>query len=173
MEEQQLQRTREYLCPGQVAELEADEQEEQVHHRRRKERREQLCVSDVHSRNLRMLERRALQIQYLLACLSTLGGAHHLCNKPKEAMQLALRQEYLGFVLGSTQVIVRARVFQAVNLALLGQVELSRRCFRRILTLAKAEEQWNAGLVPFVKASARWVVMELAERAKGEEEARN
>lgn len=126
-----------------------------------------LCLSDPHSRNLRMLERRASQIQYLLACLSTLGGAHHLCHKPREALQLAIRQEFVGRVLGSTQVVVRAQVFQAVNYALLGDVRLSRHFFRHILKIARAaDESSNGGfaLHSFVKASLRWVSMELNER---------
>jgi len=125
-----------------------------------------LCVSDLHSRNMRLLERKASHIQYLLACLSTLGGANHLCNKPAAAMQLAIRQEYLGRVLGSTQIVIRAQVFQAVNWALLGSMSVSLRCFRMLLKKAKANEDAIPGLVSFVRASLNWLKMEFSVRNK-------
>ena len=120
-------------------------------------------VAALHGRNMRMLERRAGHIQYLLAVLSTLGGAHHLCNKPKQALQLALRQEALGHILGSTQVVLRARVFQAVNHALLGHPKRSARCFYLIRKAAEAEG-WS-GCLQFALASENWLAGELATRA--------
>jgi hypothetical protein len=120
-------------------------------------------VAALHGRNMRMLERRASHIQYLLAVLSTLGGANHLCNKPKQALQLALRQEALGHILGSTQVVLRARVFQAVNHALLGYPKKSARCFSLIRKAAEAEG-WS-GCLQFCLASENWLAGELATRA--------
>lgn len=126
-------------------------------------------LSNIHGRNLRLIERKAVQIQYLLACLSTLGGAHHLCNKPKEALQLALRQEYLGYVLGSTQVVIRAQVFQAVNYAILGDVKKSRAYFKAIERRAR-DEGWS-NMVGFVQASRNWVTGELlAIKGQGDAE---
>ena len=58
-------------------------------------------------RRLFLLERNAMHSQYLLACLSTLGGAHHLCNKPIQALQLAINQEAVGKRLGSTAIVIR------------------------------------------------------------------
>ena len=163
-------RTREYVSGASLDDVDEEEDEARRQRQLRMVNDEQLVVSDVHSRNLRLLERKAHQIQYLLACLSTLGGAHHLCNKPQQALQLAIRQEYLGYTLGSTQVIVRARVFQAVNHALLGRVAYSRRYFQRILESAEAEERWNSGLAAFVRASMMWLEMELGERRKAASE---
>jgi hypothetical protein len=57
-----------------------------------------------------------VDIQYNLACLSTLGGAYHLCNHPETALVIAIRQEMYAKKLGSTSVALRAKVFQAVNL---------------------------------------------------------
>ena len=65
------------------------------------------------------IQRVACEIQYRLAYLSTLGGtlrvknlntcllgffigAYHLCNHPKVALDIAIKQEFVGRVLGST-----------------------------------------------------------------------
>ena len=109
------------------------------------------------------MERKAGQIQYVLACLSTLGGAHHLCNKPNEALKLAIQQEYIGYILGSTQIILRAQVFQAVNYAILGYSNYSKKCFKRIIKKAKESEDW-CDMISFAKASQNWLKGELASR---------
>ena len=137
---------REYLTVRDVQEVDEEE------------RRDELVVSlvsDMHSRNLRLLERKAQTIQYMLACLSTLGGAHHLCNKPEAALQLALQQEYVGRRLGSTQVVIRAQVFQAVNHALLGNLAKSRAQFK--LLEAAAREADFSNMLGFVRACRQWV----------------
>jgi len=118
------------------------------------------CFGD----RLRSLERNAMHIQYLLACLSTLGGANHLCNRPIEALALARRQELVGRRLGSTSVIIRAQVFQAINQALLGNVQVSRQMFKSCLQSARKEEWLN--LEVFVLASKNWLERELLEQKK-------
>lgn len=146
---------KEYLTAGDVLEVEEEE------------RREELVVSiggDIHSRNLRLLERRAQTIQYMLACLSTLGGAHHLCNKPEAALQLAVQQEYVGRRLGSTQVVIRAQVFQAVNHALLGDRAKSRAQFRMLEARAKKADFSN--MLGFVRACRHWVKHEVKQHSK-------
>lgn len=87
---------------------------------------------------LQALERRAMQHQYQLACLSTLGGAYHLCRRPQQAYVLAVRQEAVGRSLGSSVVVLRARVFQAVNHYALGRREQGRACMAWCRQLVQA-----------------------------------
>eukprot|EP01041_Mallomonas_annulata_P009096 gene9096-18844_t len=91
----------------------------------------------------------ALNAQYQLACLSTLGGAYHLCNRPVQALALARQQEIVGRYAGAGNIVFRARVYQAINLGLLGKF---RKC-RAILSECFFEAQnlgeqymffWNA-----------------------------
>jgi hypothetical protein len=104
---------------------------------------------------LKLLERKGLAIQYQLACLSTLGGAYHLTNRPETAFMIAYRQELVGRLLGSMNVIIRAKVFQAVNLSLLGYQRKSKQVFATCKRLA-LDNSW-AGMTPFVTASERWL----------------
>jgi hypothetical protein len=105
---------------------------------------------------LRKLEKEAIIIQYQLACLSTLGGAYHLCNKPQVALEISLRQEMIGRKLGSTLLIVRAKVFQAVNLRLLGRRRESDAVFRWCYILLDANP-WLEDSKSFVDASKLWI----------------
>lgn len=107
------------------------------------------------SKRIRVLEKKGLQIQYQLACLSTLGGAHHLCNHPETAFIIACRQEVIGRLLGSLSVVIRAKVFQAVNLSLLGRQKASKQLFKACKRVA-AENSWT-GMAAFVEASQLWL----------------
>lgn len=107
------------------------------------------------SKNLRRLELRAIEIQYQLACLSTLGGAYHLCNNPTTALIIARKQEIVGRILGSSAVILRSKVFQAVNHGLLGNSDqlfieckkvASNNLFVDMLGFIEASEIWLAGV---------------------------
>jgi hypothetical protein len=71
--------------------------------------------------------------QYYLAVLSTLGGAYHLCKRPAKAYQIARMMEVVGSALGALPIIVQSKVFQAVNLKILGQDKKSRK----LLTASK------------------------------------
>lgn len=107
------------------------------------------------SKRIRALERKGMQIQYQLACLSTLGGAYHLCNHPETAFVIACRQELVGRLLGSLSVVIRAKVFQAVNLALLDRPRASKELFKACKRVA-AENSWT-GMAAFVEASRVWL----------------
>lgn len=109
---------------------------------------------------LKTLERKGTAIQYQLACLSTLGGAYHLSNRPETAFMIAYRQETVGRLLGSLNVVIRAKVFQAVNLSLLGQPKMSRSMFKVCKKLA-SENSWT-GMMAFVEASELWLNTQLA-----------
>ena len=115
------------------------------------------------SKRLRRLEYKGLAIQYQLACLSTLGGAYHLTNKPETAFMIAYRQEMVGRLMGSVSVAIRAKVFQAVNLSLLGQDRLSKCMFAACKRMA-AENSW-AGMAAFVEASETWLRNQRAAKA--------
>jgi hypothetical protein len=94
-------------------------------------------------------------IQHQLAWMSTLGGAYHLTNKPATALVIARNQEMLGRILGSTALVVRAWVFQAVNLALLGKPRRSSRLFRECKRVSTAN-RW-VDMMPFIEASEIWL----------------
>jgi hypothetical protein len=102
---------------------------------------------------LRYLEKVAIISQYQLAYLSTLGGAYHLCNRPAVAFEIAKRQETIGRMLGASQIIIRALVFQAVNLRILGY----RKRSNHIFSLLKRSTTDNSEMSRFVDASEQWV----------------
>lgn len=125
----------------------------------------QLIISPMNrsfTRRLNNLIFEAMDIQYNLACLSTLGGAYHLCNHPETALLIALRQEMFAKKLGSTSVRLRSKVFQAVNLGLLGKEKESALMFRYCLEQS-AKEGW-ADMTSFVEASKSWLKIELAQQ---------
>lgn len=107
------------------------------------------------SKRLLVLQKKGMEIQYQLACLSTLGGAYHLCNHPQTAFVIAIKQEMVGRLLGSHSIIIRSKVFQAVNLSLLGYPKASRRLFQACKRVAAANT-W-AGMESFVSASELWL----------------
>uniref|UniRef100_A0A7S3HSH5 Uncharacterized protein n=1 Tax=Spumella elongata TaxID=89044 RepID=A0A7S3HSH5_9STRA len=107
------------------------------------------------SKRLLVLEKKGMEIQYQLAYLSTLGGAYHLCNRPETAFYIALRQEMIGRLLGSHSIVIRAKVFQAVNLSLLGYPKASKNLFKACKRVAAAND-W-AGMTAFVTASEHWL----------------
>jgi len=112
------------------------------------------------------LQSRANLAQYLIACLSTLGGANHLCNRPKEALVIARKQEFIGLCLGSSSLTIRARVFQAVNHGLMGDRKMSRMMFKAVRRQAQSEGWSN--LISFVEASKKWLEDEMELRKRGE-----
>lgn len=119
-------------------------------------------INKLFSRRLNRLIWEAIEIQYNLACLSTLGGAYHLCNNPETALIIAIRQEMFARKLGSTSVIIRSQVFQAVNLGLLGKPKecatMFRHCNRQAL-----REGWTE-MLGFVDASRKWLEVELSQQ---------
>ena len=126
------------------------------------------------SGRLQRLLRSAKHAQYLLACLSTLGGANHLCNKPRQALALAKQQESVGHKLGSTDIVLRARAFQAVNYALLGAEPLAHALFAD--TVQRAKDTQRDSTHAFVQGLWDWLQRDLdvlhtqqrEERAKAE-----
>jgi Domain of unknown function (DUF4807) len=112
------------------------------------------------TRRLNRLQWEATHIQYSIACLSTLGGAYHLCNRPKVALALAKSQERVAVMLGSTSLLLRAMVHQAVNLALLGKYKKAEKMFADCSNMARAEGWTN--MLSFVSASKKWVDTELS-----------
>jgi hypothetical protein len=111
---------------------------------------------------LMFVEKKASIIQYQLACLSTLGGAYHLCNHPKTALKLAMQQEFVGRTLGSSSVVIRSQVFQAVNWTLLGKPKIGKRMFAQCRR-ASCEDSWT-GMLSFVEASELWLAGHMAEQ---------
>jgi hypothetical protein len=116
------------------------------------------------TRRLNSLIFEAMDIQYNLACLSTLGGAYHLCNHPETALVIAVRQEMFAKKLGSTSVILRSKVFQAVNLGLLGKEKESASMFKYCLEQS-AKEGWT-DMSSFVEASRSWLSIEQSLKKK-------
>jgi len=125
---------------------------------------------------LRRLQRDAKHMQYLMACLSTLGGSNHLCNKPRAALVLARQQEHLGHRMGATELVIRARVFQAVNWATLGHVQFAFAVLQQCEELALRERRPDS--LHFTRNMRWWLqkefeiseIQERAEAAAGEVE---
>ena len=110
-------------------------------------------------RKLMRLQRDAMILQYNIAVLSTLGGAHHLCNKPEGALVLACQQEMVAKQLGSATLLIRSKVFQAVNLGLLEKKRQANSMFRHCEMLVQKEGWTN--MSNFVDASKNWLKVEL------------
>lgn len=106
------------------------------------------------------LQRQAKLYQYLFACISTLGGANHLCNRPQEALVLAERQCLVARMLGSKKLYIKSRVFIAVNYALLKKRKKSEKIFQECIFLS-SQIQCNDTL-HFIKAIKLWLLRELA-----------
>ena len=113
----------------------------------------------VYARRLNIVIRIARYISYQLACLSTLGGANHLCDKPKTALKIAMRQEFIGLAIGSTSIVIRSRVYQAVNYGLMKKANRSKKIFTECEEDALVQG-WSS-LIDFVKASKIWLQNEL------------
>jgi len=95
-----------------------------------------------------------IHTQYELACLSTLGGAYHLCNRPQQALALAIRQERVGKTRGIPSITIRAKIFQAINHGLLGRKSKALRLFDDARRDANSISDVN--LMHFCEASLLW-----------------
>lgn len=131
----------------------------------------QTPINTSFSGRLQYLQRQAKHAQYLLACLSTLGGANHLCNKPLEALALARQQEVVGHKLGSTDIVLRARAFQAVNYALLGAEGLAHSLLGDCVD--KARTACRESTLTFVQNMWTWLQRELEDQHKQKEQFQN
>lgn len=101
------------------------------------------------------LQIKAMNLQYLIATLSTLGGAYHLCNNTMTALLIAQRSELVAQILGSSAHLLRSRTYQAVNLYLLGKVKTANALFKKCKQ--DATKQGNVDMVRFIEASETWV----------------
>lgn len=93
------------------------------------------------------------QAQYQLACLSTLGGGYFLCNKHETALSIASDLLRLGAQLHNNALVVRALVYIAVNLNLVGKKKWSRRIFKMAYLRAKN----NKYLTDSINTSRMWL----------------
>ena len=104
------------------------------------------------------LQVKAMKNQYLFACLSTLGGAYHLTNKPIVALTLAKRQERLGWEVGAPAIIFKSLVYQGLNYSLLGKHQKSKKVFQQCEEFArKRESDSSKELLSFLEASKSWL----------------
>lgn len=112
-------------------------------------------------RYLQKLQREAMRTQYELACLSTLGGAYHLCKRPKEALVLSQRLEQVGHRMASMPILIRAKVFQAANWFALQNIRRSNTCWKEANSMLVALREKNgavsADMESFVKAFEAWL----------------
>ena len=95
------------------------------------------------------VQRNEATAQYQLACLSTLGGGYFLCNKHKIALEISCALYLLGQRMGNRSLLVRAMIYQAVNLKLLGYIKESRKIFSNAYKLSAD----NAYLLNICKSS--------------------
>lgn len=95
---------------------------------------------------------------YLMASLSTLGGAYHLCNHPKIALNIANRTLFIGHMLGSTKIIIKAHTYRAINYAMLGDYETSLAIINRCveLTGSHGSAHWT-GMHSFCHGTLVWI----------------
>lgn len=106
------------------------------------------------ARRLVSIHNHAIIVQYNIACLSTMGGAYHLCNHPKSALAVARRQEAIGHHIGSSSIILRSMLHQYVNLT-----QLKRKLSRKMLQTAKTfAASQGADMEALCKATEDWVI---------------
>ena len=86
---------------------------------------------------------------------STCTGAYHLCNEPNKAMMIARKQENIGKLVGSSVLIIRSKVFQAVNLGMQGKEEMCKKALQNCKAVAM-EYKWN-NMLEFVHTSENWL----------------
>jgi hypothetical protein len=101
------------------------------------------------------LKYRAIQMQYNLAYLNTIGGAYHLCHKPGTALVIAKRQENLAKQIGSSALLIRSRGFQAINMGLLGKYSKAQKLLESLTQQAKLFGHHD--LVNFLIATSEWL----------------
>lgn len=112
-------------------------------------------IDKIFNGKLVALQVNAIKCQYLLAALSTLGGAYHLCHNPVVALKIAKRQERLACFIGSFSHFLRSKTYQAVNYFLLGK---PMRAFRLLRSCkAEAVRTGNEEMIAFIEASEAWV----------------
>jgi hypothetical protein len=109
-------------------------------------------------KKLLRLQKTALMAQYQLAFLSTLGGAYHVCSQPKVAYQLACQQELVGRQIGSTSIVIRAKLFQYANLALLHSNRKAQQALKDARLLAYL---FDKDMLPFCETIEKWVSSQL------------
>ena len=73
---------------------------------------------------------------------------------------MAKKQEEIGLRLNASSIIVRSRVFQAVNYAQMDDLKTANSLFR--LAYLQATQTGDEGLVNFTSAVHAWLVKELA-----------
>lgn len=105
-------------------------------------------------------------VHYLNACLSTLGGAYHLCHHPKQALAIADRTLAIGRLIGSTRTVIRALAYKAVNFAMMGRHKAALEGIDGVVALAQ-QQRW-ADMGGFAEASRDWIRLRIAEREADE-----
>lgn len=110
---------------------------------------------------LRLLQALAYRQQYEFAVISTLGGAYHLCNKPKVALILAQKQEALGRKLGSTVIVVKSKLHQAANWRALNDGLKAEACINESRALARSCRSAAIALEmdQFIESFENWIRM--------------
>lgn len=101
------------------------------------------------------LQKKSIIVQHLLACFSTLGGAYHLCDHPYQAMVIARQTFFIGKYANDDSVMIRSRVFVAINAFLLGKKKQSKRIMNDCITTSRSRG-WEH-ILSFCEASQGWL----------------
>jgi hypothetical protein len=101
------------------------------------------------------LQKSSLIIQYQLAYYSTLGGAYSVCNHPKQALYIARNQELLGKQIHSDNIIIRAKLYQSMNLSLLGSKKRSKLALDEATKLAQKLN--STEMIEFCQTISKWM----------------
>lgn len=93
--------------------------------------------------------------QYLLAYISTLGGAYHLCDQPVVAMKLANMMCFLGSLVGNDALIVKANIYRAVNFSDMGHTQVALLTVKRCKRISN-RRNWSS-LIGFCDAVEHYI----------------
>jgi hypothetical protein len=114
----------------------------------------QLQPDYIWMKKLLSLQKSALIIQYQLAYYSTLGGAYSVCNHPKQALYIAKNQELLGKLMNSNNVIIRAKLYQSINLSRLKSKKRSKLALDEATSLAQKSN--SVEMIEFCQTISKW-----------------
>ena len=125
-----------------------------------------LSTKDLWVKCVFIIQRDAAVFQYHFARLSTLGGANFLISQDRSgessvkciqnALMIAYEQELLGKTFNCTSLIIKAKVYQAVNWALLGYTKRSSKLFKICRSEAMKQSSSN-NLIEFCESSENWL----------------
>lgn len=129
------------------------------------------------SDRLSMLRAKDAAVTHFLAWLSTLGGAYHLCNRPKQAMAIAKMTLEVGHYIYNPRLVLKGYVYLALNYCMLGKSKVALDILDGCLAyidrqrihggnsevVSASSDMWTSSR-EFTEANRVWVVNRIEER---------